>query len=120
MFKKSIAYVDYDGNERNETFYFNLSKAELAEMELSTEGGLEKLIQKIVEEKDGKKIIELFKTVILKSYGEKSADGRRFVKSQELSESFSQTEAYVELFMELSTSADAASAFFNGIVPKPK
>jgi len=119
MLKKTIKYTDYDGNEREETFYFNLSKAEVAELELSVEGGLVKQIEKIVEEQDGRRIIEMFKDIILKSYGEKSPDGKRFVKSKELREAFSQTEAYSELFMELATDANAAAAFVNGITPQP-
>lgn len=118
MFKKTIVYTDYDGNERKEDFYFNLSKAEITEMELTTSGGLEKFIQRIIDEKDSKKIVEYFKELVLKSYGKKSDDGRRFIKSKELSEEFSQTEAYSDLFMELATNADAATAFVNGIIPK--
>lgn len=118
MLKKRIKYVDYDGNEREEDFYFNLSKAEIAEMELSTEGGIEKMIRRIVEAKDVKRIAEIFKSIIFKAYGEKSADGKRFMKSEELSIAFSQTEAYSELYVELATDADAAAAFVNGIIPK--
>lgn len=118
MLKKTVVYVDYDGNERTETFYFNLTKAEVAEMELSVDGGLVKQIEKIVAEQDGKRIIEMFKDVILRSYGEKSPDGKRFMKSQELRDAFSQTEAYSEVFMELATNAEAAAAFINGIVPQ--
>lgn len=117
MLKKVISYTDYDGNERKETFYFNLSKAEIAEMELSTSGGLAQMIQKIIDEKDHPKIVRIFKDLILKSYGEKSPDGKRFIKSEEISNAFAQTEAYSELFMELASNADAASAFINGIVP---
>lgn len=118
MLKKHIKYTDYDGNLREEDFYFNLNKAEIAEMEMSTAGGLDKMINQIISEQDGKRIIELFKELVLKSYGKKSADGKRFIKSDELSEEFSQTEAYSDLFMELATDADAAAAFVNGIVPK--
>lgn len=117
MLKKTITYTDYDGNERTEDFYFNLSKAEIMEMELSTTGGLTKMIEKIVAEQDGKKIIEVFKDLVLKSYGEKSADGRRFIKNDEIREAFSQTEAYSDLFMKLATDADEAADFVNGIVP---
>ena len=117
MIKKTINYVDYDGNERTEDFYFNLSKAELVEMNLSTEGGLESMIKKIVAERNFPRIVELFKKIILKAYGEKSPDGKRFVKSEELSNAFSQTEAYSNLFMELATDSDAAAAFVNGILP---
>lgn len=118
MLKKTITYTDYDGNERTEDFYFNLSKAELLEMEMSTNGGLEKFCQKIIAEKDTKRMMEMWKDLILKSYGEKSLDGKRFVKNQELVDSFTQTEAYSELFMELASNADTAAAFVKGIIPK--
>jgi hypothetical protein len=117
MLKKTIKFVDFDGNEREESHYFNLTKAELTEMEMSTNGGLTKMIEKIVETRDGSRIIAIFKELILKSYGEKSLDGRRFIKSKELSEEFSQTGAYDALFMELATDADKASDFIKGIIP---
>ncbi|MDY6073113.1 MAG: hypothetical protein SPI49_03340 [Eubacteriales bacterium] len=120
MLKKTITYNDYDGNERTEDFYFNLTKAEVMEMELGINGGLTKFLQKIVSERDNSKIIEMFKNIILKSYGEKSLDGKRFIKNEEIANNFSQTEAYVELFMELATDAESAAAFINGIVPKYK
>ena len=118
MLKKRIKYTDYDGNEREEDFYFNLSKAELVELELTTAGGLEQMIQKITDTRDMPKLIELFKRLILMSYGEKSENGKRFIKSKELSDAFAQTEAYSELFMELATDDKAASEFVNGIVPQ--
>lgn len=117
MLKKTMTYVDYDGNERTEDFYFNLSKAELTEMELSHNGGLTKMMEKVVATQDSKKIIEIFKDLVLRAYGEKSLDGRRFIKNQELRDSFAQTEAYSDLFVELAFDAEAASAFINGIVP---
>lgn len=118
MLKKTIKYTDFNGTERTEDFYFNLSKAEIMEMEMGTTGGMTAMLQKIIAEQDSKKIIEIFKDIILKSYGEKSLDGKRFVKSKELTDSFVQTEAYSDLFMELATNADAASNFIKGIVPK--
>lgn len=117
MLKKTITYVDYNGVQRTEDFYFNLSKAEVAEMEMSVEGGFSKMLEEIVASKDNVRIVNLFKDMVLKSYGEKSADGRRFVKSKELSEAFSQTEAYSEIFMELALNEEAAAAFVNGIMP---
>lgn len=117
MLKKRIKYTDYDGNVREEDFYFNLSKAELTEMELSTLGGMEKRINRIVSAQDTKQIVEVFKDIILRSYGEKSLDGKRFIKSPELATEFSQTEAYTELFMELATDDNAAAAFLTGIIP---
>lgn len=120
MLKKTMTYTDYDGNERTEDFYFNLTKAEVAEMEMSHTGGLVKFIEKIVAEQDGKRIMDMFKDLILKSYGEKSLDGKRFIKNQELRDAFSQTEAFSDLFWELGTDADAATAFVNGIVPNQK
>ena len=117
MFKKTVTYVEYNGVERTEDFYFNLSKAEVTEMELSVEGGFSKMLEEIVKSNDNARIIELFKEMVLKAYGEKSADGRRFVKSKELAEAFSQTEAYSEIFMELALDEKAAAAFVNGIMP---
>ena len=117
MIKKSITYTDYNGVERKEDFYFNLTKAEIMEMEMSTAGGLAEMIQKIVAAQDAPAIIKIFKELVLKAYGEKSADGKRFIKSEEIATAFSQTEAYSILFMELATDAEAAAAFVNGIVP---
>lgn len=117
MLKKTVTYVDYNGVERTEDFYFNLSKAEVAEMEMSVEGGYSKMLEEIVKSNDNVRIVELFKRILLQSYGEKSADGKRFVKSKELSEAFSQTEAYSEIFMELALDEKAAADFINGIMP---
>lgn len=117
MLKKTITYTDYNGVERTEDFYFNLSKAEIAEMELSTDGGFAEMIQRIVNAKDAAAIVDIFKKMILKAYGIKSDDGKRFMKSKDISEAFSQTEAYSQLFIELSTNADAGAAFVKGIMP---
>ena len=117
MIKKTITYSDYNGYERTEDFYFNLTKAEIMEMELSTAGGLAEMIKKIVAAQDAPSIIKIFKDLILKAYGEKSPDGKRFIKNDELRESFSQTEAYSQLFMELAMNADEAAKFVNGIIP---
>lgn len=117
MLKKTITYTDYNGVERTEDFYFNLSKAEVTEMELSVDGGLSNMLQKIIDAKDNKQIISMFKDIVLKAYGEKSLDGKRFIKSTELATEFSQTEAYVEIFMELAMDDKAAAAFIKGVVP---
>jgi hypothetical protein len=117
MLKKSITYTDYNGNERTEDFYFNLSKSEVMEMEMTTTGGLADKIKKIIDAQDTPSIIKIFKDLVLSSYGEKSPDGKRFIKNEELTTAFSQTEAYSNLFMELATSDVAAAAFVNGIVP---
>lgn len=117
MLKKTVKYVDYNGVERTEDFYFNMTKAEVAEMEMSVEGGFSKMLEELVASKDNVRIVQLFKEMVLKSYGEKSPDGRRFVKSKEISEAFAQTEAYSEIFMELALNEEAAAAFVNGIMP---
>ena len=117
MLKKTITYTDYNGVERKEDFYFNLTKAEIMEMEMSISGGLTEMINRIVAAQDAPAIIKIFKELVLKAYGVKSPDGKRFIKSDELATEFAQTEAYSQLFMELATDADAASAFVNGIVP---
>lgn len=118
MLKKTITYNDYNGSERVEDFYFNLTKAEIVEMELTATGGLAEMCRRIVMSRDHAAIVKIFKEIVLKAYGEKSLDGKRFVKTEELSTAFAQTEAYSQLFMELATDADAASDFINGIIPK--
>lgn len=118
MLKKTIKYTDYNGEERTEDFYFNLTKAELTELELRQSGGLKALLEKIIAERDQDKLVTLFKKIILMAYGEKSLDGRRFIKSEELTKAFTETEAYSELFMELVTDSKAAAAFVNGIIPE--
>lgn len=118
MLKKTMTYTDYNGVERTEDFYFNLSKAEVAEMEMGTSGGLAEMIQGVVAAKDAPAILKIFKDLVLKAYGKKSPDGRRFEKSDEISKEFSETEAYSDLYIELATDADAAAEFVNGIVPK--
>lgn len=117
MIKKTLTYTDYNGVERTEDYYFNLTEAELVEMELSIDGGMQKKIEKIMNSKDMKQIIEVFKDLILRSYGEKSDDGKRFIKNKEITEAFTQTEAYSMLFMKLATDEKEASDFVNGILP---
>ena len=117
MIKETITYTDYNGVERKEDFYFNLTKAEIMEMEMSTKGGLAEMIQRIVAAQDQPAIIKIFKDLIIKAYGVKSADGKRFIKNDEVVEEFVQTEAFSQMFMKLATDPDAAAKFVNGIVP---
>lgn len=117
MIKKTITFTDYKGLERTEDFYFNLSRAEVAEMEMSIVGGFSEKIQRIVQEQDPEKIIKLFKEIILTSYGEKSEDGRRFIKTDQIQLDFSHTEAFSQLFMEIAQDAKAAAEFINAIIP---
>lgn len=117
MFKKTVTYTDYNGVERKEDFFFNLNKAELMEMEMGTTGGYAEMVQKIIDAKDAPSIIRIFKELVLKAYGVKSDDGKRFIKNKELSDAFSQTEAYSQIFMELATNDVAAAEFVNGVVP---
>lgn len=118
MFKITKTYTDYNGNERTEDFFFNLTKAECMEMNLSTAGGLDAYLQKIVDTKDVPALIKQFKDLVLMAYGEKSADGRRFMKDDEIRRGFAETEAYSMIFMDLATDANAAVAFINGIIPQ--
>lgn len=121
MYQKKIKFTDFNGKEREQTFLFNLTKAELAELELSTEGGLEEYVRKIMEAQKTPEIAELFKKLILMAYGEKSDDGMRFIKKDpvrgKLADEFEQTDAYSEFYIELATNADSAVEFVNGILP---
>ena len=117
MLKKIITYTDYNGVGRTEPFYFNLSKAELMEMELGVTGGMTEMLDKIIAAKDAPSLMKTFKEMIMKAYGVKSDDGKRLIKSEELSIAFTQTEAYSVLFMELITDDKAAADFVNGIIP---
>lgn len=118
MLKKSITYEDFNGDEQTEDYYFNLTKAELVEVELGVKGGsLTELLKIVIATTDGAQIIEAFKRIISMSYGRRSPDGTRFLKTKDIFEEFSSTGAYHVLFMELATDADKASAFINGIMP---
>ena len=118
MLKKTITYTDYNGIERTEDFYFNLTKAEVANMELGMTGGFSELVKKIVEAKDVPQLIEIFKDIIRKSYGVKSLDGRRFIKNENVWLEFAETEAYSQLYMELATDDKKAADFINGVLPQ--
>lgn len=117
MLVKEITFKDYDGNERTETHYFNMEKNELIELEISSVGGLEESVKRIVQARRGKEIMDTFKNIILKSYGEKDLDGVHFNKSEEISNRFYNSKAYDVLFMELVTDDQAAANFINGILP---
>lgn len=117
MFKKTIEYTDYNGEKRKEDFYFNLNKAELMEMQLSQNGGLQNHLMRIIKTKDTPEIVKMFKEIILMAYGEKSPDGKKFMKSDEIRKDFECSEAYSELFMELATNSDSAAEFVNALLP---
>ena len=117
MLKKTMTYVDYNGNERTEDFYFNLTKAEVLEMEMSVNGGLAAMYNRIIAAQDTPALIAEFKKLITNAYGEKSPDGKRFVKTPKIVEAFTQTEAFSDLYWELATDANAASEFINGVIP---
>lgn len=118
MIKETITYEDYNGDQQTEEFYFNLNKAELTELNFSSDGGLEVKIRRIINERDTKEIMKLFKEIILLSYGKKSDDGKRFIKSEKLREEFEQSEAYSVLLMSMFTDTNKAAEFCKGILPK--
>lgn len=118
MLKITEKYTDYNGVEREEDFYFNLTEAEITEMELMTEGGLSAMLNRIIAAKDQAKLITVFKELVLKAYGQKSADGRRIMKNQDLTTEFVETPAYSQIYMRLATNDKFATEFVNGIIPK--
>lgn len=117
MLKKTMTFVDYEGNERTEDHYFNLTKSECLKMEMSTNGGMTKLIRKLIDTQNMPEVMKIFEDILFKAYGEKSMDGRQFIKSPELSTAFSQTPAYDQLFCTLCTDANEAAKFINAIIP---
>lgn len=120
MFVHEITYTDFDGNERTEEVRFHLSPAELTELEATTPGGLKKQMDNIMKKKDGPAIMRYFKKIVRMSYGKKSEDGRRFMKSEEIWNDFAETQAYVELFMKLVTDEKFAQEFANAVIPDMK
>jgi len=118
VLKKTITYEDFNGDTVSEDFFFHLSKAELVELEMSHEGGLSASLERIVEAQDNAALIKEFKSLILLSYGKRSDDGKRFIKTQEARDEFISTNAYDALFMELVTQTDKAVEFVNSVIPK--
>ena len=117
MLKRTIKFTDYNGVERTEEHYFNLTKAEVAEMQMTVSGGLDGALQRMLDAQDGPEMFKFYKEFILKAYGRKSPDGRKFEKTEELRADFLATEAYSDLFMELCTDGKAAAQFVMGVLP---
>ena len=118
MLKKTITYTDYDGMERTEDFWFNLSKTELTKLDAELPGGVLGVLRKIIDKKDRKALVDFIETLILRSYGEKTLDGKRFVNTPEMAEEFMQTPAYDELFMSILSDTDSQTSFINGVIPQ--
>lgn len=118
MLKKTFQYTDFNGNEQEETFYFNLSKSEVIEYELQERAGMSTTLQRIVEERDNQKILAHFKDLVMKSVGRKSDDGRRFVKNDEIREDFLASPAYDEMFVWLMSEPGAGAEFVNNVLPQ--
>ena len=118
MYKYTATYTDYDGVERTEDFLFNLSEAEIVEMEYGVTGGMQRMLEQIVAAKDAKRIMDVFKDLIKRAYGVKSPDGRRFEKDEKLSKEFTETPVYSDMFMKFARDADAAAEFVNKIIPQ--
>lgn len=117
MYKLTKKFVDFNGTEREEDFYFHLTEADVMKMQMGTKGGLAEMIQRIVATQDAPAILETFENLVAKAYGVKSPDGREFIKNEAVLTSFKQTQAYSDIFMELAMDADKAAKFVNGILP---
>lgn len=117
MFRYVDVYKDFNGTERKETVYFDLNQSEIIGLEIDSEKGLSEYLQEISDAKNAKEMMRFFTNTLYKAYGEKSADGRRFVKSKELSDAFTQTVIYQDIYAELLTNAEFASKFINSIMP---
>lgn len=117
MIKKTVTYVDYNGVERTESFYFHYTESEILDMELSTEGGFAERVQKIIDAKDQTSLLKVIKKFVLDAYGVKSDDGRRFIKNDEVKQAFVECPAYSEIYLDLLSDDVLASEFINGIIP---
>ena len=120
MHKETVTYEDWNGKERTEDFYFNLTEQELVRMDILENSALKDKIERVTKAKDDKEILSLFEKIVYESYGVKSEDGRRFIKTPEVKQEFTETPAYSIIYMKLASDADAAAKFVNEIVPKPK
>ena len=118
MRKETITYTDFNGEERTENFYFNLTEAELVEMDMTTVGGMREMLSRIIQEKDNSRIIKEMKKIIALSYGKKSDDGRRLIKNDAVLDDFRETNAYSQLFMRLATDDVFAAEFINDVIPE--
>lgn len=119
MLKKTITYTDWNGEERTEDFYFNLTRVEIYELEYDVEPGtsLTEVLDTLVKSKDYGRLIGTIKKVILTAYGEKSADGKRFMKGEDIRRSFEENPAFDELYMSLITDPKKIAEFIVGIMP---
>lgn len=118
MIKKTIHYTDIMGEKSEMVTYFHMNKAEVLKW-MVPDGNLtlDQVLNKFLEHKNVKEMMLTIEDLIRRSYGEKSVDGKSFVKSAERTEAFMQTEAYSTLFMELINDDDKATEFLNGIFP---
>lgn len=117
MYKKTVKYVDFNGDEREEDFYFNFTKQQLLQMRGSKEGGLEAYIDRIMRANDNNQVLEAYREILLLAYGEKSEDGRRHIKNDEIRENFESHAAFSDIYMEIFTNVDAATALIRGVMP---
>lgn len=117
MIKKTVTYHDYNGVQRTEDFYFDLSEDKIVEMAVSKDGGIEAFIKRILQTRDQQEIVRMFREYLRLTYGEKSDDGKYFVQNDEVFEKFKSTRAYEKIFMELAFNADAAAEFINKTIP---
>lgn len=123
MLKKTITYTDYNGKEQTEDCYFHLNRVELMDIALdlpddivdsSADGEVR---AHLIDKLGNKGMFEFIKTVVTKSYGVKSTDGRRFIKSAELSDEFTQTPMFDKIMTEFATDDKAAANFIKAVIP---
>lgn len=117
MYKITKKFEDFNGVEKEQDFWFHLSKADILKMELSEEGGMDKRLDKLVKTKDMKEAIKVFEGLLLMAYGVKTDDGR-FVKNDQVRAEFASSAAYSDIYFELATNPEAAQKFVEGVIPK--
>lgn len=120
MVAKKITYTDFTGKEITEVFYFNLTQVELAEMNLNIDGGFDQLSDRFKQKPDAAQMVDIFKALMHKAVLEKTPDGKRYVKSKEISDSFVASDAYSQLFIEmiLSENSDNVLNFLSKVITR--
>jgi hypothetical protein len=120
MFKHNIDYVDFNGTERNEDFYFHLSSVEVTRLEAEIGRDLNTHIKELTANQDMKTLLDFLERILLGAYGRKTSDGKSFIKNKDLRTEFEYSNAYAEIFEQMLTNPDLAKKFGEAVADNGK